>query len=175
MGLVNEQPACILIDTGATNNYISESFVRKHKLYTEPLAEPAEAALANGTSLSVIRMVPSIPIRIQDYKDEINANVLALDKYDIVLSMAWLNTYGPTVDYKAKSLLFEHNGKTITLKPTPTDTDVHTQVKPEATLNSVADDDTSLITDDQQLIVREGVPGAQSPHHYSTVNVCQQS
>ena len=58
-------------------------------------------------------MVPSIPIRIQDYKDEINANVLALDKYDMVLSMAWLNTYSPTVDYRAKTLSFEHDSKTI--------------------------------------------------------------
>ena len=118
-------------------------------------------------------MVPSIQIHIQDYKDELNANVLALDKYDMVLSMAWLNTYDPTVDYRAKSLSFAHDGKTITLKPMPIDADVHTQVpsvKPEAILNSVADDDTSLITDDQQLIVREGVRGAQSPHHYSTVN-----
>src|ERR1700682_38298 len=159
MGLVNQQPAYILIDSGATNNYISEAFVKKHKLYTEPLDKSAEAILANGTSLSVIRMVPSIPIRIQDYNDEINANVLALDKYDIALSMACLNTYGPTCDYRDKSLLFKHHGKTITLKPTPTDTDVHTQVpsvKPEAILNSVADDDTSLIKDDQQLIVREG-------------------
>src|ERR1700682_5246842 len=126
MGLVDNQPACILIDTGATNNYISESFVKKHKLYTEPLAKPVEAELANGLSLSVIRMVPSIPIRIQDYNDEINANVLALDKYDMVLSMAWLDAYGPTVDYRAKTLSFEHDGKTITLKPMPIDTDVHT-------------------------------------------------
>src|SRR3984893_11923597 len=152
----------------------------KHKLYTEPLAEPAEAALANGTSLSVIRMVPSIPIRIQDYKDEINANVLALNKYDMVLSMAWLNTYSPTVDYRAKTLSFEHDSKTITLKPTPINTDVHTVVAPlvkpeiiptvEVTPSSVTDNNTSLITDDQQLIVREGVPGAQLPHHYSAVN-----
>src|SRR6202171_4736202 len=179
MGLVDNQPACILIDTGATNNYISESFVKKNKLYTEPLAEPAEAALANGLSLSVIRMVPSIPIRIQDYNDEINANVLALDKYDMVLSMAWLNTYSPTVDYRAKTLSFEHDSKTITLKPTPIDTDVHTVVAPsvkpeviptaEVIPSSVADDDTSLIKDDQQLIAREGVPGAQSPHHYSSI------
>jgi hypothetical protein len=180
MGLVDNQPAYILIDSGATNNYISDSFVKKYRLYTEPLAEPAEAALANGLSLSVIRMVPSIPIRIQDYKDEVNANVLALDKYDMVLSMAWLNTYSPTVDYRAKSLSFQHDGKTITLKPTPTDTNVHTQIVPsvnpeaipttEIIPSSVADNDISLIKDDQQLTVREGVPGAQSPHHYSTVN-----
>src|ERR1700694_5809255 len=156
MGLVDNQPAYILIDSGATNNYISELFVRKHKLYTEPLAEPAEAALANGLSLSVIRMVPSIPIHIQEYKDEINANVLALDKYDMVLSMAWLNTYSPTVDYRAKTLSFEYDGKIITLKPTPIDTDVHTvvasSVKPEIIPGSVTDNDTPLITDDQQLI-----------------------
>src|ERR1700675_2547104 len=118
MGLINNQPAYILIDSGASNNYISESFVRKHKLYTEPLAEPTEAILANGLSLSVTRMAPSIPIHIQEYVDEIDANVLTLDKYDMVLSMAWLNTYGPTVDYRAKSLSFKHDGKTITLKPT---------------------------------------------------------
>jgi hypothetical protein len=92
MGLIDNQPAYILIDSGASNNYISESFVRKHKLYTEPLAEQAEAILANGTSLSVIRMVPSIPIRIQDYNDEINANVLALDKYDMILRCLWSNS-----------------------------------------------------------------------------------
>jgi hypothetical protein len=180
MGLIDNQPAYILIDSGATNNYISDSFVKKYRLYTEPLAEPAEAALANGLSLSVIRMVPSIPIRIQDYKDEINANVLALDKYDMVLSMAWLNTYSPTVDYRAKTLSFEHDSKTITLKPMPIDADVHTVVAPPVKLadiptaevipSSVVDNNTSLIKDDQLLIVREGVPGAQSPHHYSTVN-----
>ena len=38
MGLIDNQPAYILIDSGATNNYISESFVRKHKLYTEPIS-----------------------------------------------------------------------------------------------------------------------------------------
>jgi hypothetical protein len=128
VGLVNDQPAYILIDSGATNNYISEAFVRKHRLYTEPIDEPTEAILANGISLNVNRMVPSIPIRIQDYIDEIDANVLALDKYDMVLSMAWLDAHGPNIDYRTKSLTFEHGGKVITLRPMPVDADVHTQV-----------------------------------------------
>src|SRR6202048_5577958 len=80
MGLVNGQPAYILLDilldSGATNNYISEAFVKKYKLYTEPLDKSAEAILANGISLNVTRMVPSIQIHIQDYKDKLNANVL---------------------------------------------------------------------------------------------------
>jgi len=36
MGLVNNQPAYVLIDSGATNNYISESFVAKHKYIQSP-------------------------------------------------------------------------------------------------------------------------------------------
>ena len=147
--------------------------------------------LADGSSLSVTRMAPSIPIHIQEYVDEIDANVLALDKYDMVLSMAWLNTYGPTVDCRSKSVTFQHDGNTITLQPIPVDKDVHTPVvtpnktqsvptaeeitaitydSKQPVLSSVADVNTSLIKDDQQLIVREGVPGSQSPHQYSTVN-----
>jgi hypothetical protein len=82
MGMVHNHPAYVLVDSGATNNYISESFVTKHQLYTEPIGEATEAILANGTSLNVTRMVPSIPIRIQEYSDVVDANVLALDKYE---------------------------------------------------------------------------------------------
>src|ERR1700681_2565825 len=128
MGLVNGQPAYILVDSGATNNYISEAFVKKYKLYTEPLDKSAEAILANGISLNVTRMVPSIQIHIQDYKDELNANVLALDKYDIILSMAWLHEFNPTINYRNKSITFEHNNTPITLQPMPVDKDIHTPV-----------------------------------------------
>src|SRR4030088_2384177 len=125
MGLVNEQPAYILIDSGATNNYISESFVKKYKLYTEPLDKSAEAILANGISLNVTRMVSSIQIHIQDYIDELNANVLALDKYDMILSMAWLHECNPIINYRNKSITFENNNNLITLQPMPVDKDIH--------------------------------------------------
>jgi hypothetical protein len=124
MGMVADHPAYILIDSGATNNYISNAFVSKYNMYTEPINDPAEAVLADGTSLSVTRMAPSLPICIQEYNDTIDANVLVLDKYDMVLSMAWLDTHDPTISYKNKSVTFEHNGKTIILQPLPVDTDV---------------------------------------------------
>ena len=58
--------------------------------------------------------------------DELNANVLALDKYDMILSMAWLHECNPIVNYRNKSITFEHNNKTITLHPMPIDADMHT-------------------------------------------------
>ena len=107
-------------------------------------------------------MVPSIPIRIQNYIDELDANVLVLDKYDMILSMIWLDAYSPTIDYRTKSVTFQHNSNTITLQPMPVDKDVHTPAdSKQPVLSSVADINTSLIKDDQQLIVREGVPGCK--------------
>jgi hypothetical protein len=149
MGLVSDQPAYVLIDSGATNNYISESFVKKHGLYTEPSAEVAQAVLADGTTLSVTRMSPSIPIHIQEYVDVIDANVLALDKYDLVLSIAWLDAYAPSVDYRSKTVSFKHDGKAITLKPTSIDNDAHpsTTVPTMQQTASAEHDDTPSIDD----------------------------
>jgi hypothetical protein len=148
MGLIDNQPAYVLIDSGSTNNYISESFVSKHRLYTEPLAEQAEAVLANGSTLNVTRMAPSMPIRIQEYVDKVDANVLALNKYDVVLSMAWLDAYAPMIDYRAKSLTFEHDGKRITLKPMPVDDAVHQPLAPSTKQEVIppAEDITALMS-----------------------------
>src|SRR3984893_19604514 len=60
--------------------------------------------------------------------DELNANVLALDKYDMILSMAWLHECNPIINYRNKSITFEHNNNTITLQPMPVDKDIHTPI-----------------------------------------------
>jgi hypothetical protein len=63
--------------------------------------------------------------------------------------MAWLDACGPTVDYRAKILSFEHDGKTITLKPMPIDADVHTAVAPSAKQDNIptADEITAIAYD----------------------------
>src|ERR1700682_5833078 len=124
MGLIENHPAYILVDSGATNNYISESFVEKHKLYTETIAESTEAILANGTSINLSRFVPDLQIQVQEYKDNLDANILSLDKYDMVLGMLWLNTYGPSIDYKTRNITFQYGSRVITLSPTSIDNDI---------------------------------------------------
>src|ERR1700730_4726481 len=76
-----------------------------------------------------------------------------------VLGMAWLEKYGAAIDHTSRTITFAHEGSIVTLQSVQTRNAI-----------STAECETPLITDDQQFIVREGVPGAQSPHHYSTVN-----
>jgi hypothetical protein len=142
MGMVDDHPAYVLIDSGATTNYLSESFVKQHGIYTEPTADTTHAVIADGTALSVTQAAPNLAVRIQEYSDTITANVMALDRYDLILSMAWLDAYCPAVDYRAKTVSFEHDGKAITLKPMPADSDIHT--KAHATKSSDADADTII-------------------------------
>jgi hypothetical protein len=158
-GLIDLYPARILIDSGSTNNYISELFVEQHNIYTSPATNSSRIVLANGIPLNVKAIASDVQLHIQDYIDELNIDVIPLTSYDMVLGMAWLEKYGPTIDHTSHTITFTHEGSTVILQPVLTNN-----------VSSVTDDDTSLITDDQQLIVREGVPGAQSPHHYSAVN-----
>jgi hypothetical protein len=142
MGMVDHHPAYVLVDSGATTNYISEAFIEKHNVYTEPLAEPTQAVIADGRPLSVTRTAPKLSVYIQEYADELDANVLALNRYDLVLSMAWLDAYCPSVDYRAKTVSFQHNGNSITLRPMPADND--TQLTAQVTQPDVHDTDTTI-------------------------------
>src|ERR1700688_4141127 len=100
-------------------------------------------------------MVPHIRIHIQDYQDDIEANVLPLEKFDMVLSMEWLDKYGPSIDYKTRSVTFEYEGKAITLEPVPADAIVSaaasdsTPSSPEN--HELSSDDISTILYDRNL------------------------
>src|SRR6202171_967923 len=92
-GLIDLYPARILIDSGSTNNYISELFVEEHNIYTSPVTDTTHTILANGISLSVKSTAPDVQLHIQDYIDELSIDVIPLTSYDMVLGMAWLEKY----------------------------------------------------------------------------------
>src|ERR1700738_4347357 len=70
--------------------------------------------------------------------------------------MAWLDAYCPSVDYRAKTVSFEHNSKAITLKPIPADTD--TQMTAQVN-ESLADADTGSAqhSDDDDVPAEEQI------------------
>jgi hypothetical protein len=118
MGMVNDKAALVMIDSGATNSYISKSFVDNHNVYTESTEQGVQAVLADGTSLSVIEYVPAADITIQGYHDTMDLTVLPVDKYDVILGMNWLSEHTPHTDYKTHTLMFKHHDRDIVLVPT---------------------------------------------------------
>src|ERR1700738_1390951 len=71
-GLIDLYPARILIDSGSTNNYISELFVEEHNIYTSPATNSSRIVLANGIPLSVKAIASDVQLHIQAYIDELH-------------------------------------------------------------------------------------------------------
>ena len=139
-GLVDLYSARILIDYGATTNYISKSFVKQHDIYIEESSSPLKTKLANGTTLNIKHTAPDLQVHIQDYIDDISANVIPLVNYDMILGISWLVKHGATIDHASRTITFNFERNIIKFQPdTTTDN------------NTTSVDETPLIKDDQLL------------------------
>jgi hypothetical protein len=168
-GLVDMYPARILIDCGATTSYISQSFIEKHKVYTEPINTPINAVIANGDTVSITHTAPDVQLHIQDYIDELNVNAIPLTQYDIILGMSWLEKYDATVAHTSRTVSLTYEGSNIKLQQ-PLSASAANDAKVHPTNDVItADINTPLVKDDQQLIAREEAHEVGTPHYNNII------
>ncbi|MGN6618758.1 MAG: reverse transcriptase family protein, partial [Ilyomonas sp.] len=89
-----------LLDSGASGNFISRSYVNKNKLLCKPLQGCASTMvkLANGHVENISECVYGQLI-IDGRDESIMLTVIELDGYDIILGMPWLVKHNPCVDW----------------------------------------------------------------------------
>lgn len=104
-GVIGSRPAVILVDSGATGNFISSKFAADAKLVLTA-GPPSIANLANGQSQDASGVACGISLRIDTYIDRIDFNVTELGHYDVILGMAWLEQYQVVPDWRGKSVSF---------------------------------------------------------------------
>ena len=86
---VNDIPARVLFDTGASHCFISRPFASKHDFVTQVLSKPlAIVSPARQTTSRVC--VPDVTITLGDYKFLSSPNVLGDSDIDLILRMDWL-------------------------------------------------------------------------------------
>jgi hypothetical protein len=106
VGTVAGVPAVILIDSGATGNFVSSKFISRI---------PPESSLRIVASSDTIRgydgscqpaggLYPSVLIRISDYSDSLDLTVASLHDNDVILGMPWLESLNPQVDWRGATL-----------------------------------------------------------------------
>jgi hypothetical protein len=112
-GAIGPHSAIVLVDCGATGNFVSSSFVRKHKLSVlAPTAEAPLVTLANGTSKASPGTIVAAPVSIGSYTDSLSLIVTELDGYDVILGMPWLSHFNPIVDWRGATLSFVDRSST---------------------------------------------------------------
>ena len=99
-GFVAGKSAVFLLDCGATGNFVSAEFVRKHNLSTKPLPHQDVITLADGSQQKAGSIVNAAVISIGSYTDILDFVSLPLAGYDIILGMPWLDHFNPSVNWK---------------------------------------------------------------------------
>jgi hypothetical protein len=119
-GFVGSRPAVILIDSGATGNFVASKFAASAKLALTT-GPPSTASLANGQPQDASGVSCGTPMRIGSYTDRIDFNVTDLCGYDVILGMPWLEQYSVIPDWRGKSVTFvDSKGKQHVLHRAPT-------------------------------------------------------
>jgi len=97
--------ATILVDSGASCNYVGESFLQNTRYKTQALTQPIEVEVADGTLVRTLGTC-TIPVKLQSYKGQVTALVLPtiVPGIDLILGEQWLKAHKVTMDYEHTKL-----------------------------------------------------------------------
>jgi gag-polyprotein putative aspartyl protease/Zinc knuckle len=105
-GKVNGKSAWILIDSGATENFVDESFVKENQVPIQPTPK-LNVQMANGHGHNITNIINSQQLTIQTYHtNNLSAYVMPLQRYDLILGKPWLNETNPIIDWPKNTVIF---------------------------------------------------------------------
>ncbi|KAF1313441.1 Pol protein, partial [Globisporangium splendens] len=95
-------PLRALVDTGASNNFVRNEVIVRHKVSMPDANEEKTMIirLANGSTVKMPKRVVRLAIKCEDFRGEDEFILLDLDdKFDLILGMPWLKRYQPSIDW----------------------------------------------------------------------------
>ena len=108
-------PASFLLDSGATGNFMSTAFARKHAIATQDNRSSIYVTLADGVRKMVGGVAPALPISVNRYRERIDFTVTELGGFDFILGMPWFEKYDPRIRWRSKTVTFidQHSQKHV--------------------------------------------------------------
>ena len=108
-----------MLDSGATRNFLSHSFVRKHKLTTSPLRDALRVRLADGSIMKTAEHLPSSSFSVGTYTETLDLVLAQIDAFDLILGKPWLTKHNPHIDWSTNTILtpFQLTGFTTQTPP----------------------------------------------------------
>ena len=100
LGKVNGIEVTFLIDSGASECFLSTTFVEKNKLKTAKAKEKLRIQLADGTMRVSNFMVEQACVEFEDHTEFLNFSVIPLPKYEAILGKPWLDRWNPVINWK---------------------------------------------------------------------------
>jgi len=96
----------VLVNSGCTHTGIDEQLVKDKRIQTKLIDFSFEVFNADGTKNREVTKVVSLEIKINGYKETLEAAVTDLDRMDMFLGHNWLVKHNPEVNWKNRTIKF---------------------------------------------------------------------
>jgi hypothetical protein len=114
-GSVQGRPVTILVDSGSSCSFLSESLAA-HLSGGVQLANPPKVRIADGTLVPCSVGFQALKWMVQDTEFELDFLVMPLPFYDIILGMDWLASHSPMqIDWEHKWLVLPYEQSIVRL------------------------------------------------------------
>lgn len=115
LGSINGHKASIMVDSGASGNFINSKFVAEKQIPVHTNRNMS-VVLADGSQRNSSQLASNLELQIDEYKDkDINMNVMALSSIDCILGMPWLKQWNPEIDWSRSILRLNYKNRKVTL------------------------------------------------------------
>ena len=112
-GKVAGVPASILLDTGASDIFVSTKFAKQLGIKARP--SYATINLANGTAIQV-KGTCNLQLKLDAYCDQLTFYVIDLSTdFDIILGNSWLKPLGAKLDLGVENVTINKSGRQFTI------------------------------------------------------------
>jgi len=118
-GIIKQKKIDVLIDSGASGNYLSKTLAEKANIVLTP-SQARNVVMANGSKIRVDSKASNLPLIMGQYTDKLDFDIIT-STHDVILGKEWLHRTNPYIDWRTHELTLKHKGKMMTLKPEPTE------------------------------------------------------
>ena len=109
---INDIPAKVLFDTGASHCFMSKPFFTKHEFFSSHLGKHMDI-ISPGKRLSASLEVPDVAITMGDFKFLASPMVLGNSDIDLILGMDWLSKHKAQLDCAARQIQLTHSSEDV--------------------------------------------------------------
>lgn len=120
-GKVNGHKIRVLVDGGASGNFISRATLTRVGLKATAKLAPDQVQLADGSTISSDDFVPGASFSVGTLSDRDKFHVVNLRDLDVVLGKPWLNRHNPHIDWPHNLIRVSAQGRKHELRPPPVD------------------------------------------------------
>ena len=114
-GQLDGIPVTFLVDSGATECFVSTKVVRDHKMKICKKKEKLKIFLADGSVKNTSQCLFNICVDLGDHVEFLDFFILDLPKYDVILGKSWLDRCNPVVDWKKNQVTLHVGKRTVVL------------------------------------------------------------